>query len=127
MQFKLEATIVVLFAHFTFNQLLGNVGWNWCLLWCSLLISICLQHQEEFWARHLPPQLTESIYEGLDEVILTMVQSCFGMDISSFSDIAKARLRLPLCNKGYSLRRFEDRRYAQYLGNLLQSVIQLID
>ena len=95
------------------------------MLW--ILTLVCFQFMGDYWLRHVRPDYTEAFAQGIDEGILSLVQTCVGVDIASLTEIGRERMRLPIRFKGCGLRQATDRRYAQYLGAFAQSTMHLID
>ena len=95
------------------------------MLW--ILIHVCLQFTGDYWLRHLRPDYTEEFATEIDAGIRKLLQACIGVNIDSWSDIAKERMRLPIRYKGLGLRESVDRRHAQYIGALAQSLPDLIN
>ena len=51
------------------------------MLW--LLILMCLQFKGDYWLRHLHPARTENFATALDEHVLSLVQTCIGVNIDN--------------------------------------------
>jgi hypothetical protein len=49
-----------------------------------------------YWLRHLRPDYTEEFANAIDADIRKLLQACIGMNIDSWSDVAKERMRLPI-------------------------------
>ena len=95
------------------------------MLW--ILIHVCLQFTGDYWLRHIRPDYTEDFAYAIDAAIRNLIQACIGMNINLWSDIARERMRLPIRCRGLGLRESADRRYAQYIGALAQSIPDLIN
>eukprot|EP00956_Cyclotella_meneghiniana_P039476 scaffold172501_cov56-Cyclotella_meneghiniana.AAC.1 len=77
---------------------------------------------------HLHPARTENFATALDEHVLSLVQTCMGVNIdTAWSDFAKSRLALPIRFKGMGIRGAADRRFSQFIGGAVQSIIPLLD
>jgi len=95
------------------------------MLW--ILLVACLQFMGDYWLRHVRPDFTKEFAAGIDEAMAQLLQTCIGMDTSTWSSIAKQRLRLPIRMKSCGLQDATDRRHAQYIGVLVQSMLPLLD
>ena len=56
-----------------------------------------------------------------------MLKTCIGVNTDSWSHFAKQRMRLLMNLKGCGLRQVVDRRHAQFIGVLAQSIPPLFD
>ena len=95
------------------------------MLW--ILTLVCFQFMGDYWLRHVRPDYTADFAHGIDQGVLSLVQTCVGVNIDTWSDFARERMRLPMRLKGCGLREAADRRHAQFLGALVQSTMPLID
>ena len=73
------------------------------------------------------PDHTQEFDKGIDAGFKSLFKTCTGIDINSWTVIAKERLRLPLKNKGCGLQEEVDRRHGQFVGAMLQSMIPLMN
>ena len=71
------------------------------MLWT--LTVICLQFMGDYWIRHVRPDMTERFAQGIDVGVKAIFQQCVGVKVNTWSDVAKERVRLPLCLKGCGL------------------------
>ncbi|EJK51883.1 hypothetical protein THAOC_28906, partial [Thalassiosira oceanica] len=95
------------------------------MLW--ILTVACFQFMGDYWLRHVRPDFTGAFARGIDSGVWDLVQACVGTDTSKWTDIALARARLPMRERGCNLRGAADRRFAQFVGCLGHSAIALID
>ena len=86
-----------------------------------------MQFMGDYWLRHVRPDFTEDFAVSIDEGVVELVDSSIGVSTASFTDIGQERLRLPQRLKGCGLRQAVDRRHAQFLGGLTQSLPHLIN
>eukprot|EP00956_Cyclotella_meneghiniana_P011492 scaffold16162_cov71-Cyclotella_meneghiniana.AAC.10 len=78
---------------------------------------MCLHFKGDYWLRHLHPARTENIATALDEHVLSLVQTCMGVNIDIvWSEFAKSRLALPIPFKGIEIRGAADHRFSQFIG-----------
>ena len=94
-------------------------------LW--LLIYRCFQHYGNYWCRHLPPSLTLSFSKALDSSLASLVGSCADVDLRSLPGPARSRIHLPVRFKGCGLRLLEERRFAEFIGGMVQGLRVLLD
>ena len=71
------------------------------MLWT--LTVTCLQFMGDYWIRHVRPDMTERFSQGIDAGVKAIFQQCVVLNVNTWSDIAKERVRLPLCLKGCRL------------------------
>ena len=64
------------------------------MLWIPTVT--CLQFMGDYWIRHVRLDLTEKFSRGTDEGISAIFQKCTGVNMGSWSNLAKERLRLPI-------------------------------
>ncbi len=83
--------------------------------------------QNNYWLRHICPDYTADLAQGLDKSIHTIFQMCIRIDINSWTDFAKERMQLPIWFKGLGLQESFNRCHTQYIGTLTQSIPYLID
>jgi hypothetical protein len=76
----------------------------------------CLQFIEDYWIRHVRPDLIEKIAKGIDKINSAIYKHWIGFNTKTWSSSVKMRPRLPICVKGCGLMKAEDRRFRQYLG-----------
>jgi hypothetical protein len=95
------------------------------MLW--ILTLTCLQFTGDYWIRHVHPDYTIEFAESIDGGAKQLFQMCVGADINSWSKNAQEQICLPIQLQGCGLQTAEDRRYAQFMGGMIQSVLPLID
>ncbi|KAL9183104.1 hypothetical protein ACHAXT_004891 [Thalassiosira profunda] len=95
------------------------------MLW--VLTFNCFQFMGDYWLRHLRPDVTLDFAQGLDESVRDLVSFCIGVDVGQWGEIAHERMCLPVRFRGCGLREAVDRRFGQFLGGFVQSVLPLLD
>ena len=50
----------------------------------------------DYWLRHITPDLTLEFAKFVDKGVINLFQRCLGINIDSWSDFAKERMRLPI-------------------------------
>ena len=80
----------------------------------------------DYWLRHVRPAYTENIAADMDRATSELLQTYIGIDTTMWSPIAMQRLRLPVRMKGCGLRDATDRRHAQNVGVIVQSLLPLL-
>eukprot|EP00956_Cyclotella_meneghiniana_P007234 scaffold9876_cov77-Cyclotella_meneghiniana.AAC.6 len=90
---------------------------------------MCLQFKGDYWLWHLYPAQTENFVTALDEHVLSIVQTCMGVNINTaWSDFAKLQLALPIRFNGMGIHgATADCRFSQFIGRAVQSIIPLLD
>jgi hypothetical protein len=94
------------------------------MLW--ILTLACLQFTGDYWIRHVQPDYTIEFTESIDAGVEQIFQMCERVDINSWSKHVQEQINLPIQLQGCSLRMAEDRRYVQFMGGMIQSVLPLI-
>ena len=93
-------------------------------LWQILLR--CLQHLGNYWARHLPSDITEPFCIEVDKTIDKIIHTTLYIDVDCVSNVTQERIRLPVRNKGLGLRSLRDRRHAEFIGGVIQGITPLL-
>ena len=78
------------------------------MLW--ILVVVYFQSMGDYWIRHIRPDLMPEFTEAIDARVVTLFQTCTGMDVSAWSTFARERIRLLIWLKGCGLRWAADRR-----------------
>ena len=94
------------------------------MLWVLTLIGF--QSMGEYWLRHVRPDLTGAFAAGIDIGVADLFQATVGMDVAEWSPTARARIRLPIRERGCGLREAVDGQFGQFVGGMAQSVSALV-
>ena len=89
---------------------------------CWVLTLGCIQHMGNYWARHLPPNITSEFYKRVDMAVQTIVIVSTQLDSSDLDDFTKERMRLPIKCKGMGLRSLFDRRHLEFIGSMIHGI-----
>jgi hypothetical protein len=81
-----------------------------------LILQKCLQHQGNYWTRHIHPKQTESFAKKIDQRTVDIFSLATTIDIASESSLVQERIQLPTKSKGVGIRRLEKQRYSDFMG-----------
>ena len=94
-------------------------------LWATTLR--CLQLLGNYWARHLPPSVTEAFYAKVDATINATFLLATDVGISAANSDTLHRIQLPIYHHGLGLWSLCDCRHAEYLCDLVQGIPPLMN
>ena len=60
------------------------------MLW--ILTLVCFQSMGDYWLRHVRPDWTRDFEQGIDEGVQTLLESCVGMPLNTWSEFVRERL-----------------------------------
>jgi hypothetical protein len=60
---------------------------------------------EDYWIQHVRPELMKKCVREIDTIIHTIFQQHTGVNMKTWSEIAKERVRLPIRLKGCGLKK----------------------
>ena len=76
--------------------------------------------------RHIRLDLTRQFARKIDEDTHSLPSRSIGVDMNTWSNFSRKRLRLPIRFRGCGLREAVDRRSGKYLGAAVQSILPLV-
>ena len=89
---------------------------------CWALTLRCIQHMGNYWARHLPPNITADFCTRVDTAVQSMVVASTQLDSADLDGFTKERMRLPIKCKGMGLMSPFDRRHLGFIGGMIQGI-----
>ena len=89
---------------------------------CWTLTLRCIQHLGNYWARHLPPDITADFCSRVDVAVQSMVLTSTQLDTTVLKDFTRERMRLSIKCKSMGLRSLYDRRHSEYVGGMMQGI-----
>ena len=101
---------------------------KWChpgiptrqMVW--LLTVVCLQNLGDCWIRHIRPDWTEEFAKIADKNTGETLELYTGVNMDSWSTYSQEHMRLPMSMKDCVLRQATDRKHAQFIGAMAQSI-----